>query len=189
MDRLRVISGVGNNLRINPITGALANTDTNLTFDGPSVGVTGTPLIADIAYSNNVVGATQTTLYAYDYDFDFIGTIGGINGTPSPNGGVVFDSIPSPNGVGFTSNTASIGFDISGATGVGYVNADGADATTNDRLYTINFSNGAANLVGTFGRNILDISVAPGVAVPEPGTIAMLVGLGVSGVALRRRRK
>jgi trimeric autotransporter adhesin len=190
VDRLRIVSANTNNIRVNPNNGALAGTDTNLSYD-PTLQINGTPFVVGAAYDNNVSGATQTTLYDFDFNFDVILTQGGINGSPSPNGGVLFDSLNTP-GQNFITNSGSLGFDISGSTGIGYINADRfqpAPATLNDTLFTVNLSNGVLSPVGDFGINVLDISayIAP---VPEPGSIALLMGLGMAGgLALRRRKR
>lgn len=64
--------------------------DTMLAFAGG-----GTPSVPALAYSNNLPGGTPTTLYGYDVGTDALVTIGGLNGTPSPNGGQVFTVGPS----------------------------------------------------------------------------------------------
>ena len=177
VDALRVVTGTAQNYRVNLNTGALIAQDTSIT---PA------DLIADIAYSNNVVGATSTTLYAYDYSTDFLGTIGSVNGTPnSPNGGVYTDL----GSVGLVSEIGAIGFDISGATGTGYVSLDDdASADANTEFYTANLSTGALTLVGNSPLALLDLAVRPAAApaVPEP---TMLGAVGIAAVAgLSRRR-
>lgn len=176
VDALRVVTGTAQNYRVNPVTGALIAQDTNIT---PA------DLIADVAYSNNVAGATSTTLYAYDYTTDALGTIGGVGGTPSPNGGA-YTAIGS---TGLVSAIAAIGFDISGATGVGYISLDDDASTTADtEFYSANLTTGALSLLGTSPGALLDISAAPQAApVPEPATLAAL-GLGAAAL-LRRRRQ
>ncbi len=44
--------------------------------------------VRGIAYDRNE-GASLTTLYAYEFSTDTLATIGGIDGNPSPNGGVI----------------------------------------------------------------------------------------------------
>ncbi|MDF7811952.1 DUF4394 domain-containing protein [Hymenobacter sp. YC55] len=59
VDRIRLVTNTGQNLRLNPETGAVANTD------GQINGATGASISA-VAYTNNVAGATTTTLYDID---------------------------------------------------------------------------------------------------------------------------
>ena len=176
VDRLRVVSGGNGNYRVNPNDGSLAATDTSI---NPSA------LIADVAYTNSVAGATQTTLFAYNYSGDTLDRIGGVNGTPSPNLG----ARTTVGASGVVSGFTDIGFDISGATGIGYVNLDDVDSLTfADEFYTVNLGTGALTLVSSeIGVDLLDISVAIAPPVPEPATMAAL-GVGAL-VVLRRRRK
>lgn len=187
VDRLRIVAGDGNNYRANPNTGALVLSDTDLAYAAGSG--SGTPFINGIAYSNNVPGGTPTTLYGYDLNDNDLVTIGGVNGSPSPNGGLVSDVGDS--GVAFTGE--DLGFDISGTTGVGYINAEPATSfLVSPDFYTVDLGTGALSFVGTFNENMLDISVfaAAPLSVPEPGSVALLAGLGMTGLAaLRRRRK
>src|SRR4051794_24251289 len=102
-DRVRVVSNTQQNLRLNPNDGGLAATDTSLNPAGHNV--------VAAAYSNNVVGATSTTLYDIDSSAGTLLTQGSVNGSPmSPNGG-------SLNLVGSldlgTSLNQNLGFDIS----------------------------------------------------------------------------
>jgi len=135
------------------------------------------------------VGATTTTLYGYEFNLDNLATIGSVGGAPiSPNTGQAF----TVGATGVVTSTSGIGFDISGATGIGYINADTTASTPINNLYTVNLGTGALTNVGSFGRDILDISVVPvAVAVPEPGTLALLGAglLPVMGIVRRARRK
>lgn len=59
VDRIRVVTSMGQNLRLNPETGAVAATDMSIN------GVSGA-MITGVAYTNNVAGAATTTLYDID---------------------------------------------------------------------------------------------------------------------------
>jgi len=177
VDRLRIVSGDAQNFRVNPNTGGLVLQDTNLVYDAGDPNFGASPLIAGAAYTNNVAGATTTTLYGYDYILDNLVTIGGVNGAPSPNTGTLFTVGNS----GFVTGTAGIGFDISSTSGIGYIQHDSPGA---DSFYSVDLATGAHTAIGSFGtaNNILDISVV----IPGPGSLA-LVGMG--GLLAARRRR
>ncbi|RYZ84425.1 MAG: DUF4394 domain-containing protein, partial [Proteobacteria bacterium] len=141
-DTIRVVTGGGLNYHFNPVTGAMISRDTDINPTG---------IITDIAYSNNTIGATSTTLYAYNYSTNMIGTVGSVGGSPnSPNSGQ-FTPIGSS---GWFSNDATVGFDISGATGIGYINTNITGAAR-DALFRVNLGTGAMTNIG----NKLDIDV------------------------------
>ena len=58
VDRIRIVSNTGQNLRAHPETGAIVAVDGNIN--------PGTPSITASAYTNNFAGATTTTLFAID---------------------------------------------------------------------------------------------------------------------------
>ena len=164
VDRIRIVTGGSgvaptNNFRANPNDGTLAATDTGLAFDAssPRAGST-TYTVLGAAYTNNVAGATSTTLYAWDYFDDALLTIGGPAGVPSPNGGLLF-TINTP-ATFLTFNTA-LGMDISGATGTLYVAHDDPATGATLGLYTRSVTTGAQTLVGNFpaGSFVGDLSV------------------------------
>ena len=175
-DALRLIDADGNNLAINPNTGEVTNVGTPVPLERIIVGT---------AYSNNVAGATSTTLYAYDFSSDTIGTI-----TP-PGSGAYTEVGPT---TGVVALDADLGFDISGVTGIAYVSLNEGDTPLAAReFFTADLSTGVLTQVGGddilgFGDSIvIDISAAPAAAVPEPATMAAL-GLGALAL-LKRRRK
>lgn len=108
VDRIRVVTSSGQNLRLHPETGAVAATDSNLN--------PGTPNLSAAAYTNNFSGATTTELFVidntsgmlYKQDPPNAGTLNavgslGISGTISGDGG--FDI--APDGQGFASLTSN----------------------------------------------------------------------------------
>jgi Domain of unknown function (DUF4394)/PEP-CTERM motif len=168
-DRLRIISTSDANLRANVATGVTA-TDTAITrVGGGAIDLVGT------AYTNSVPGGpapATTTIYGIDSVTDSLMT------SAVPNGGVY--STVGALGVGLT-NTNNVGFDISGRTGLAYVNIDSA-------FYRLNLGTGSATFVDTIGAGPL-IGIAATGAVPEPSTwMMMLAGFGIIGAAVRRRR-
>ena len=177
VDRIRVVSNTGQDLRLNPNDGTLTATDTALAYAVGDVHAGATPRIVGSAYTNNFAGATTTTLYAIDSSFDILAT------QNPPNAGTL-------NTVGALGVDTSdlVGFDISGATGVSFASL--ASPTGNrSQLFTINLASGVATLLGTISANatLVDISVVAA-PVPEPGTYAlMVVGLVALSAAVRQR--
>jgi Domain of unknown function (DUF4394)/Bacterial TSP3 repeat/Thrombospondin type 3 repeat len=150
VDRIRYVNTNDENARLVPDSGALAGNDTDLTPAATST------VIAE-AYDRNQAGATATTLYAIDRNDSQLGIQGGINGTPSPNGGVVTDLAP----LGFNSSPASDGgFDIS-VTGVAYAALTSA-ADNRTRLYRLNLPTNvtatpAATEIGPVGNGLTEV--------------------------------
>jgi hypothetical protein len=142
VDRIRVVNENGENARLNPNTGTLAGDDTNLN--------PGSPYVDSVAYSNQVQGATLTTLYAIDVVTDMLVTIGSVNGTPtSPNLGTVF-------------NVGALGVDAGSFAALDFTREGVLYAVlrvgASHGLYTIDPATGAATLVGTIGASSLAIA-------------------------------
>jgi hypothetical protein len=168
VDRIRVVGSNGQNLRLNPITGGIAAVDTNAAYAAGDVNAGVSPMVVGSAYTNNVNGATSTTLYNIDLATGALVTqVPPNNGTLNTVGAI---------GVSFDADS---GFDISSQTGVAFASLNAGGFT---RLYTINLATGAATLVGTVGAGLSDISIF----IPSAPSVAAL-GLG-GVVALRRRR-
>jgi hypothetical protein len=142
-DRARVVSTDEENARIDPADGK-STFDTDLS-DGD---------IAGIAYDNNHAGATATTLYGLDITHDQLVRIGGVDGTPSPNGGVVTAIGP----LGLDAGPSSA-FDIA-PDGTAYA-ALNVNALTS--LYKIDLSRGTATPVGVLGAGggVVSMAVVP----------------------------
>ncbi len=129
-DRLRVISDLGQSLRINVATGA-TTTDGNINRTVPA-SVTGA------AYTNSFAGTTATTLY----DVDTLANVLAIQNPP--NNGTLTDV--GALGLDVTGNSA---IDIAGGDNGLALGAFRAGLTGPYSLYNINLTTGAATLRGT----------------------------------------
>jgi trimeric autotransporter adhesin len=149
VDRIRVTSDQGQNLRLNPINGALAGTDGNLVY-GPGDNFAGQPTVGvAAAYTNSFVTTppTPTTLFLIDPSKNILARQGSAGGTPiSPNTGQV--STIGPLGV---VTTNQVGFDVSDDNNA-YASLT-APGATQSRFYRINLRTGAATAVG---RNVMN---------------------------------
>ena len=152
-DNFRVVDDAGENLRINPLTGALLSTDTSISPSNDS--------ITAMAYNNNFPSTPQTTLYGDHAANDKIVTIGSLGGIPnSPNGGQV--NVIGSSTVHNSTAGADLGFAID-ANGAAYLNIVVGGTSG---LYSANLTSGAVTNVGSFatGVTMADITVAPAVS-------------------------
>lgn len=101
VDRIRVVTDRGQNLRLHPDTGQVAAVDKSLTFATADVNKRFNPRVSGAGYTNSFAGATTTTLYDIDTARDVL-----VTQTP-PNDGVL-NTIGS---LGSNLSTVS-GFDI-----------------------------------------------------------------------------
>lgn len=140
VDRIRLVSNSGQNLRLNPNTGAVAFTDGTLKYkDGDAAAGTGPAVLAS-AYTNSVAGAMTTTLYNLDTARDTL-----LIQAP-PNDGVL--STVGPLGANLA---GPVGFDISARDGAAYVLARRVGAPRS-RLYGVNLGSGTARQLGVLRR-------------------------------------
>lgn len=140
VDRIRLVTDSGQNLRLHPDLGTVVATDGNLN--------PGTPNVSAAAYTNNIAGATTTTLFVVDHTTDMLYTqIPPNDGVLVPVGGLGVN-VTGENGfdIGGNSNAAFAVFTVGSSTGV----------------YSINLMTGAATKVS-------DLNFSP---------TAMAVGLG-----------
>jgi Domain of unknown function (DUF4394)/Calx-beta domain/Domain of unknown function (DUF4214) len=143
-DLVRAISNAGQNLRLDPSSGAI---------DGPNntlaafTSLTPPGMVVATAFSNKVAGATSTTLFGIDSGSDQLVEIGGPNGNPSPNLGAVTNIGP----LGIPT-TANVGFEIA-PDGTAYASLSPANGGS--QLVTVNLGTGTASPVGAIGNNLV----------------------------------
>lgn len=157
VDRIRVTGGDGSNLRLHPVTGALAATDANLAFAMTDANAGKTPSIGAVAYINSRKGATTTVLYNYDDVLNVLTT------QNPPNNGVL-------NTVGsseITINSADpsgdmdIFFQKTTGKNIAYLTAN-TGSSANDDFFTIDLTTGKTAKVGSIGYGIAirDLAIA-----------------------------
>lgn len=168
-DQIRLVTltnaTANDNARIDPATGALVG-------GLQDAALTPTPVdIRGVAYDRSTSPApAATTLFGIDRAANSVVRIGGVDGTPSANGGVITQLAP----LGVASNT-DVGFDISPATGIGYASMQVGLGVPDNSLYRIGLTPGpgpAATLVGDIGDGdhlIGGLAILPGEGPKRPG--------------------
>ncbi|RQO36623.1 hypothetical protein DBR39_16200 [Chryseobacterium sp. KBW03] len=134
VDRIRLVSNTGQNLRLHPETGAVAATD--ITING-----TGTPSITGLAYTNSKAGATATVLYDIDP------ALGKLYKQDPPNNGTLVEV--GNLGATFTGQAAfDIKFDNSTAL-----------LALSDKLHVLDLNNGKTTYVGSLQQAVIDLAI------------------------------
>ena len=147
VDRIRVVSNKGQNLRLHPDTGIVAATDLPLNYDG----VSAEGIVAS-AYTNSVVGATATTLYGIDSRRKALVT------QVPPNDGKL-NTVGALTGLDVSTLA---GFDISPVSGRGYMAARLANSQK-AMVYEIHLATGDYNPLGELGifEQISGLAIEP----------------------------
>jgi hypothetical protein len=145
VDRIRIVSDSGQNLRVHPDTGVVVSTDMPLAYAMGDAAFGSMPAVAAAAYTNNDTDpATATTLYDIDE------TSGNLVTQLPPNDGKL--NTVGPLGVELESVG---GFDIAGSDGTAYaglVLVGGAKGNNRRTvLYTVDLATGAATKLGKIG--------------------------------------
>lgn len=139
VDRIRIVSNTGQNLRVIPTSGVA-------TVDGMLN--PGSPAVNGAAYTNSFPGASSTVLYIID-----------------GNDGMLYKQMPPNDGTLVQVGSLGInpkvqnGFDISGKTNVALAVLTVGNGT---KLYSIDISSGAASKVGDFGTRVNGFTVGLG---------------------------
>jgi hypothetical protein len=168
-DRLRIVGNNEQNMRWNPITGVIVDGDPVTVGVQPDVNLSPPGAVVAAAYTNDDNDAsTSSTLFGIDSGTDSLVRIGGIDGTPSPNNGVV--TTIGPLGAD-TSELAGLDVPLGAST------AAFASLTVGgvSQLHSVNLVTGAATLIGAIGPSgtaIVDVAVsaqpAPQPPAPQP---------------------
>lgn len=147
VDRIRVTSNTGQNLRLHPDTGVVAAVDAALNYADGTM-----PQVIASAYTNSFAGATTTTLYNIDAAKKAIVT------QVPPNDGTLVMVKPLVN-MDFSSIA---GFDISPVTNRGYL-VMRESGSSKSILYEIYFETGDHNPIGNlwFFEQFSGIAVEP----------------------------
>ncbi len=140
VDRIRIVSNTGQNLRVHPETGVVAFVDGMLK--------PGTPEVNAVAYTNNFAGTTTTTLFDIDISTDMLfkqdppndGTLAGVG---SLGANVMGDG----------------GFDIGGRSNKGYALLSVGGTTS---IYEVNLTSGAIKKLAGFSANGKSLAVGLG---------------------------
>ncbi len=184
VDRIRVTGANNSNFRLNPTTGALAATDTNLTYAAADANAAQTPGIGAVAYTNSYIGATATTLYDIDETYVRLTT------QSPPNMGALNTVGP----LGISSNVlvdSDLDIYFNPATGANQAYLSGATATPfngTNQLYTLNLTTGTTTLVGAVGPTgasaipLTDIALR--IVRTAPGAVTGNLVYGLAGTNL-----
>jgi hypothetical protein len=127
VDRIRLISNTGQNLRLNPNDGTVAAIDGAISIS--------TAMVSGAAYANNFAGATSTVLYDLDAQ------AGTLYKQDPPNNGTL--TVVGQLG---TTGTADAGFDIGSTSGTAYALITTGTTT---KIYTVNLTTGIATAGAT----------------------------------------
>lgn len=172
VDRIRVTSDLGQNLRINPLSGVTVQDGT---LNGPGV-----PNIVGSAYLNSDIDPnTGTTLYNLDSVSNMLTIQAPPNNGTQTNVGMLNVDI-----------TALAGFDIltNGSSNTAYAALQPA-GSAGSGFYTVDLTSGSASFIGGIGlaQTSDSLAIRDIAVVPEPGTL-MAIGLGLGALLLRRKK-
>ncbi len=157
VDRIRVVSNTGQNMRLHPDTGAVVDsnpnepgvqTDGKLAYAAGDVNAGKSPAVVAAGYTYNKVNDKITTNYALDATTESLVTQGskeGVAPAVSPNTGQLFTV--GKLGAGPFVRAA---FDIADTTGAAFVALTKTDGKSS-RFYLVNLDTGAATFMGTIG--------------------------------------
>jgi Domain of unknown function (DUF4394) len=170
VDRLRIVGNSEQNMRWNPVTGAIVDSDLGTVGTQPDANLSPAGDVVAAAYTNNDLdGTTATTLFGIDSGTDALVNIGGANGVPSPN-------------LGGVTTVGALGVDTSEQAGLdvplGASTTAFASLTVGgvSQLHSVNLATGAATLIGAIGPSgtaIADLAVTAQVlsSPPAPGPV------------------
>jgi hypothetical protein len=142
-DRIRLHSNAKQDLRLDPDTGVVSKSDSTLAYAATDVNAAFNAYVVGTAYTNSVIAARWTTLYAIDSNLGVLTTL------PSPNNGQLYTV--GPLGVAISD---FVGFDIAAKDSTAYA-ALTAAGNRGSGLYTIDLLSGAATYIGDIGGGVI----------------------------------
>ncbi|GAA3949140.1 hypothetical protein GCM10022406_33670 [Hymenobacter algoricola] len=173
VDRIRVVSGIGTDFRLNPNNGALAATDGTLAYASTDPNAGQTPSVGAVAYTNSYIGSTATTLYDIDEANSRL-TI-----QNPPNNGTL--NTVGPLGITIDNSKVTdldIYFDADTRLNTLYLAVATSTSTTqaNTDLYRLNPTTGAATLVGPVGSGPIVAITDIAFQTDRPATLPTITG-------------
>ncbi|ERM81279.1 hypothetical protein P872_10020 [Rhodonellum psychrophilum GCM71 = DSM 17998] len=138
VDRIRLVTESGQNLRLHPELGTVVATDGSI--NGGS-----NPKIGAVAYTNSMAGATATELFDIDFEANKL-------------------YVQDPPNAGGLREIGNLGIDFAGQGNfdISPNNSVALAVTLNEgmsKLYTINLSSGSADWVGSFNLPVMGIAI------------------------------
>ncbi|MCI0411223.1 DUF4394 domain-containing protein [bacterium] len=157
VDRIRIVTNTGQNLRVHPGTGAIVGFDTNLAYAGTDANAGVHPVVVAAAYTNpDNDPATGTTLYDLDVRLNILAI------QNPPNSG----TLNTVGSLGADSNVLT-GFDIA-PSGTAYaalkITGQASTDCGKSTLVTVNLANGSTTVLGVIGTE----KSIRGLAAPAP---------------------
>ncbi|MDO7846023.1 DUF4394 domain-containing protein [Hymenobacter sp. M29] len=149
-DNIRVVATNGNNYRLDPNTGALLSTDSQLAYASGDPNSALTPGVGTAAYTNSYLGATSTALYDID---ELNGAILVTQQTQPPTSGALQTVAAINNPASFVNFGLSLGLDID-------VYYDAATSTNKAYLIEAAFPNSSGTGAGYSNSNLYSINLA-----------------------------
>ncbi|UOG73827.1 DUF4394 domain-containing protein [Hymenobacter tibetensis] len=179
VDRIRVVSSTGVNVRLNPVTGTVAVTDTNLAYATTDTNAGAVPGVGAVAYTNSYIGSTSTLLYDIDE------TVSRLLTQNPPNNGTlntVGTLTTTTTGTG-QSTDLDIYFNPTTGANTAYLSASVAGvAGFSATLYTLDLTTAATTSVGAIGGGIVDVRDIA-VQITRPATLPAITGQLAYGLA------
>ena len=183
-DRLRLVGSNDQNFRINVDTGVIADFDAvtpgiqpdgTLAYADGDVNAGADPNVTAAGYTNSFLGnpaGRSTQLYDIDYVLDTL-------------------VLQSPPNDGTLNTVGALGFDFEekGGFDIFSPSADNntAYATSGGLLYTVDLATGQATAQGAIGSGDTRLVGLAATSVPEPASVAALLGLGLAVFSRRRQ--
>lgn len=142
-DRIRLHSNAKQDLRLDPDIGVVSDQDSTLTYAAGDINAAFNAYIVGTAYTNSVIAARSTTLYAIDSNLGILTIL------PSPNNGQLYTV--GPLGVAISD---FVGFDIAGGDSTAYAALTVA-GNRGSGLYTIDLLSGVGTYIGDIGGGVI----------------------------------